>query len=544
MLNASLLTREEQDRLLAEYKARHAKAGFRSLEALLTGERGFGLTTATPLQRAICRLVDGVPLGDLADHPHVVESIGDTTAIDGIRPRKVVLVAGIRTFKSLLASCVAFYASQTVDVAHLGEGEIPRFSVVSIKKDLGDVIFNHLVGNVMARPGLRERMVGEPSGGSAMFLHPSGRLFEVKVVAGARAGASLVARWSGGGAFDEAPRMVGNESGVINLDDARDAIDGRLLPGAQTFEIGSPWAPYGPVYDTVMAHEGKPTEDVLVIRAQAHWLNPYWWTKARRDALERSNPVAYQTDVLAQFADAQETMLPSEAVRACMRSGPLRRPREAGHGYVAAMDPATRSNAWTLVIADRFEDKKRIVYAKQWQGTPVKPLSPKAVLGEVATICHSYGIDWAYTDQWSADAIVDLGHDQGLSLIIEPWNAANKFNAFQGLRANILDGRIELPPDNEVTKDLGAVKKVVTASGVTIHLPKTGDGRHADYAPAIARALFRWIDEETELPPMEGTPEHSKWVEDQIIAREIEELKRKQDDPWGFDEMGGDPWLG
>jgi hypothetical protein len=34
-------------------------------EALLTSPEAFGLTTATPLQRAICRVSDGVPIGDL-----------------------------------------------------------------------------------------------------------------------------------------------------------------------------------------------------------------------------------------------------------------------------------------------------------------------------------------------------------------------------------------------------------------------------------------------------------------------------------------------
>ena len=38
-------------------------------EGLLTSPLGFALTTASPLQRAIARVADGRPLGDLADDP-------------------------------------------------------------------------------------------------------------------------------------------------------------------------------------------------------------------------------------------------------------------------------------------------------------------------------------------------------------------------------------------------------------------------------------------------------------------------------------------
>jgi hypothetical protein len=41
---------------------------------------------------------------------------------------------------------------------------------------------------------------------------------------------------------------------VVNLDHQRSSVLGRLLPNAQALYIGSPWAPFGPVYDAVTEH--------------------------------------------------------------------------------------------------------------------------------------------------------------------------------------------------------------------------------------------------------------------------------------------------
>jgi hypothetical protein len=51
--------------------------------------------------------------------------------------------------------------------------------------------------------------------------------------------------------------MAGQEDGVVNLDDARSAVLGRILPGSQLLYIGSPWAPFGPVYSMVQEFWGK-----------------------------------------------------------------------------------------------------------------------------------------------------------------------------------------------------------------------------------------------------------------------------------------------
>ena len=517
---------------LARTEGKILPIAFDSLEELLTSRQGFGLTTATPLQRAICRVVDGQPLKKLADHPHVIKAIGDVSHLDGVRPKRILLIAGIRTFKSMLAAAAAVWASQNCDVSRLGPGEIPRFSIVSLKKDLAQVMFGHITGQIEAKGLLQSLIDADPTKDTVVLRHPSGKPVEISVVAGSRAGSSLVARWSAGVAFDEAPRMIGQEDGVVNLDDLRSAVAGRLLPGAQMFEIGSPWQPYGPIYEDVIKYHGKPSADLVVIRARADWLNPVAWTPEACEDLKRQDPPAYQTDVLAEFVDREESLFPQQVLDECTREqdGPLM--FNPAYEYAAAMDPATRSNAWTLIIGTREGNIKKVALAHDWQGSPVDPLRPRKVLKEIAEWLREYDLDWCYTDQWAAEALQDLADLEGITLVVEDWTAKNKSKAFLGLAAEAAEGNIEIPPHPTLRKDLTVVKKKATNNGVSIVLPRTPDGRHADYAPAAARCFARWIDDVSDPVPAIGTPQRQDYEAEQRMLRAAQAVADSQNREW------------
>jgi hypothetical protein len=477
-----------------------------TLEALLTHPEAFALGTASPLQRAICRIADGLPLGELATHPAVTHAIGDVAALPSSRPAELLILSGIRTGKSLLAAALAVRAALTCDLSRLRPGETARVSVLSLTVDLGRVVFDHIAGTVAARPALRALMVGEPTSDSVTLRHPSGREVEIKVVAGARAGASLVARWSAGAIFDEAPRMNGEDDGVVNFDDARRAVLGRLLPGAQLVAIGSPWAPRGPIYEMVQEHEGRPSARLVVVRAPAYLLNTIWWTRERCSALQAQDEQAFRTDVLALFADPETSLLSSAEIDRATRKGELVLGREAGHTYVAAMDPGTRGNAWTLVVATR---KRRadgrhytaVAFAKQWQGSKTDPLDPDRVLAEIAALAKGYGVEAVWTDQLAADFVRSIAFRHGLAVKVETVGAANKVAMFESLRMRLADDGLELPDDPTMRADLLSIRKRVTMNGLAIELPRTADGRHADYAPALALATSKTLTE----PPEEDT---------------------------------------
>lgn len=475
-------------------------------EQLLISRDGFGIVTATPAQRAACRILDGRPLADLADHPDVLALIGGADALTslpserGLQPQELVFLAAIRSAKTIIACAAALRATQTVDVSKLGPGEVPRVSLISLRLDQAAVAHGLLLETMRVSKVLRALLL-EESADSLLVRHPSGRAIEIATVAGSKAGGTLVARWSAGLIADEAPRMSGADDAVVNLDDARTAILGRLLPGAQALYIGSPWAPYGPVYELVDQHWAKPTDHMVVLRGTGPALNPSWWTPARCARLEAQDATAYRTDVLGEFADPESGLLNPVAVYRSTRDRPLDLPREEGAFYFAAVDPAegaATANAWSLVVVQRLLEERpateetpscqvsrfRVALVREWRG-----LSPARCWSEIAEACRVYGISSVRTDQYAASANADLARLVGLTLEVDRTTGPSKLEDFTNLATLLHNDRIELSPDPVLRRDLLSVKKRVTQAGATIVLPRTSDGRHCDSAPALCAAV-------------------------------------------------------
>lgn len=463
-----------------------------SLEWKLTDRHAFGLTTASDLQRAICRVADGRPLGDLRSSKVVRRAFVNVDDLPTVKPREMAILSGIRTAKSLISACAAFHMTQTCDVSQLGPGEIPRVSVVSLQKDLADVVFGHLVGRAQASPLIRPLIMGEPSTDAIHFRHPTGRPIQVKVVAGSRAGATLVARWSAGAIFDEFPRMIGGDDGVVNWNDSRDAVLLRLLSGAQIWDIGSPWAPYGPAYELVTEFLGKPSAAMVVVRAPAPDMNPVYWTPERVEKA-KADPDVYRTDVLAEFATAEEALFSAESVDRCTRKTQLIVPFVPGQTYYAAMDPATRGNGWTLAIGTRTGGKTQVVRADEWVGSRHEPLDPSEVLAEIAGILANYGLTSVDSDQWMGDALITLGRQVGLNVI--QWRLTDRERAerYLAIRTRMDSNELEFPPVPKMRTDLLHVRKRLTPGGMNVVLPQTSDGRHCDWAPTLMLVLSRLL---------------------------------------------------
>lgn len=449
-------------------------------------------------------------------------------------PKEIVVEAGIRGGKSLWGGACATTMAMRVDMRLLGPGEIPRVSILSLSVDIAKATWNHVCGRIQASPVLRELLLDEPTTESLLLRHPSGRPVEIKVAAGARAAGSLVARWSAGAIFDEAPRMVGAEEGVVNLDDARNAVVGRLLPGAQMLALGSPWAPFGPVYKLDQMHFGRPSRAIVFVKATGPMLNPVWWNPERCRETEEKDPDGYRVNVMCQYISPEAALFSLTLLERCSRTAPGDIAPQARYHYVAAMDPGTRGNAWTLAVVTHDGEKQRVVCARQWIGSQTAPLSPRAVLAEVAALLREYRCTAVATDQFAADFLRELLPD-GLSLVEVPWTSRNKTEAFESLRVKMAENKVELPQDPQVQKDLLGVRKVVTQNAIAISLPLTSDGRHCDYAPAVALAcsINCWPPDPEPLQGAAAEQAERRAERDRAIA-EVRARLRAQDRSYRF----------
>jgi phage FluMu gp28-like protein len=149
---------------------------------------------------------------------------------------------------------------------------------------------------------------------------------------------------------------------------------------------------------------------------------------------------------------------------------------------------------------------------------------PRDVLQEAAQICFHYNTNWAYTDQFAADALKDLASQYGLELIIEPWTKQNKTQLFMELQSQFQQGNVQIPPDQYLLKDLRLVKRRVTQSGISIHFPHTADKRHCDFAPAVARALGKWISDIIIEAPLPGSEDYDQYICNKMLEQELDEF--------------------
>lgn len=488
-----------------------------SNEGLLTGVEYFGLTTASPVQRAICRALDGLSLQDLGLDSDVIQAFGGKAAIDeyealvkagAVAIATYVLLAGVRTGKSLIAACAIVRSALTCDLSRVLPGEpMPRASVVSTALDTAKPTWDHIFGHISNSRILSARLVGKPTANSLVLRHESGAPVEVAVVAGSRGASTLVARWSAGVIFDEAPRMLGQDDAVVNLDEAIQFTAARMLPGAPVILSGSPHAPFGPVYKLVSDFHGKPSRKVLVIRARGPAMNPKTWTPEACAELKANNPDAYRVDVETEFLDPESGLLSYSEIES-ISTLDRHMPPLPGHYYCAAIDPATRGNAWTVVVLGRERDNSlQVVYAFQWIGSISEPLSPTKIFADIAAILQPYRITTLYTDEWAADALIEIAGSCNLWLISKKTTATEKLERFTTLKSLVSDKALSLPNNNDLKRDLASVRKVTTATGVAIHLPLNASGRHCDYAPALALAIQY-------APPNPDSEESIKSAED------------------------------
>lgn len=507
------------------------------LEDLLCSREAFGLTTASPLQRAICRASDGEPLGKLWDIKDVRDAFGGVRPPE-VAPEQFVILSAIRCAKSMIAAAKAIQITQNVDlnIPYISAGDELRIPVVSVDKDKADVVLSHMLGHIQAKPHLRALLIGEPSSESFWLRHPSGRAIEICTAPLAKSGSTLVARWLPAVIFDEAPLMASVTDAKRNLDEALAAITGRVLPGGQVLMIGSPWAPFGPIYDLVQEHFGKPTPECVIVRAPGPVMNPVYWTPKRCEQIRKKDPRAHRTNVLAEFADVEDGIFTSLEIENATRAGPVERPYVKGHNYRAAMDPAFRGNGWTLVVAECTGTAENgvtpnyaIALARQWIGSKIEPLKANLVLGEIAGILGEYGIDSVTSDQHNVDTIREIAENHGVSIVEVTITSENRLEMVENVSALLGDERLELPPDRQLAQDLKAARKRITQNGVTLHLPRSGDGRHADYVPCLGLAFVDppGLPDEPEAAALDDMERFLEKMRDRDSAGHWESMARR-----------------
>lgn len=308
----------------------------------------------------------------------------------------------------------------------------------------------------------------------------------------------------------------------------------KTMPNARIFLISSP-------VTKVDAHAKAYDEGDNGFQIVAHaptWVANQTITEESTHADEPDDSV-WSREYAAIPEDGEVgSLIPATAIDATTRTVLVRGALPGCHD-AAAIDPGTRRNAWTLAIAGKRRFEGRVVvcvlFVHEWRGKKSAPLKPDDVFLEMAAMLAPYHLHHVHTDHWSVDALAAVGRAERKVMVgaeevswpiyLMPWHQTSqeRYLAYDTLRVLIERGVVELPPVPSVRSDLLAVRKVVTRNGLTVDLRETPDGRHADFAPAVQRAVER-------AAALPDPPELAVKATDEPFREEDESRRRKG--PW------------
>jgi hypothetical protein len=468
---------------------------FPTTEEMICLKEYGGISTPTNVQIAIARVMDGIALGDLWKDKQVRKALGGKKP-PAVQPRTVVVLAGTRGGKSILASRRIVRSAFTCSLDGLVPGDKVKVPCLATGLDTADYVYSHALACCQS-PNLAASIVGRPL--AAKFsVARQGEVEDVEITTQALSskGSNLVGCWLGGAAFDEAPRMASEQDSVRSLKASRRSVADRILAGGQELLIGSPYGPTGDVYELWRERFGHPDEDVVVIQASGPMLNPKHWTPERLAWLKKNDPFVYVTSGLGEFADPPDSLVPSTAVELAMGKHDEVAPEvdpltgKIAREYVAALGAAERGAGWTLSIVGTSgeRDGQRMLeqaVSKQWFNIVGSPLESRKVLKETADICARYGLEYVFINQRFVNSYIEAANAAGLTLCGVDVNADERIEICDKLRDAIVERRLSLTSSRQQYSDLVHVQKKQTVNGVTVQYPSSGEGVSCDFIEPV-----------------------------------------------------------
>lgn len=336
----------------------------------------------------------------------------------------------------------------------------------------------------------------EPWGGGVLGIRLVGRRIGFRVFTASIAGVSgftsifVIA--------DEVAKWKDADTGVNPANEVIKSVRPTMatMRNARIVLSSSPFSVLDAHYDAFELGE----TDLQIIAAAKTWEANPTLTEAETRVLEPDESTWLREYGNVPQEEVESSLLDASDLVVCTRKKhPGDLPRVEGWRYVAAMDPATRTNAWTLVVAGQGpKGVRHVVLARQWVPRRGKPLRSENVLREIKDLIAPYGptvdkpLRTVHTDQAGTDnlrAILRvLKLEDRLVLVEEPWTQATKAQGYELVRKLAQSKRLGLPDDKMVRVDLLGIVKKITRNGVLYQLIER-DGRHSDYAPAIAMAV-------------------------------------------------------
>ena len=261
--------------------------------------------------------------------------------------------------------------------------------------------------------------------------------------------------------------------------------------GGKCVVISSPYGSSGALWELHRRHFGRDdARHVLVWQASAPTMNPTLPTNYL-ERMREDDPEAYRSEVLGEFRAGLAQLLDPEAIDSCVRSGHPELPPSGAIDYAAFADPSGgRRAAFTLAIGhtEGHDASRRAVLdlLRAWR----PPFNPAGVAGECADLLKHYRVHEVTGDRYGGEWPREQFRAHGVRYVVAE---AVKSDLYLFLLASVNGGRVELPDDRDLLRELRGLERRRGPSGRdrVDHSP----GSHDDRANAVAGLAHRLLSE-------------------------------------------------
>jgi hypothetical protein len=371
------------------------------------------------------------------------------------RPREAWIIGGRRGGKDSAISLIAAHAAATFNPKGiLRPGERAVVICTAPDRDTGKIIKNYIAAFFETVPSL-QRMITRTTDD---VLELSNQV-DISV---------MTSNWR---TVRGRPILCAILDEVAMLDTSEEAaapdieLYNAMLPGmstissAQLFGISSPHAKKGILYQKFASNFGVDSDDVLVIQAASHILNPTLDTRDR-DRMMIEDPARGRAEWFAIFRDDLVQFIDPQVVDRCVMKGRVELPPVPGIAYVAAVDPSGgSSDSMTLAIAHADDRGVGILdLVAEWRA----PFSPQEVVGEIVEVLRRYNVSSVVGDRYGGEWCREPFRNQRIDYVLAD---QTRSEAYLVLLPAINSGRIELLDNRRLISQLCALERRVARGG-------------------------------------------------------------------------------
>lgn len=419
----------------------------------------------------------------------------------------------------------------------LPPGQVGVFPIFSVKVGFAEDRLTNIEA-ILTALGIEHKAASDKKGAYVKLLH---RPIEWRAFAASfRTAVSFTAI---GFLADELARWhddrLGANPATHVLESVRPAMATQMAYGAKELLISSPWATLDAHYDH---HELGDTEHQIARHATTWEANPSLTEEGCRRLCTKEQEDGESSDFEREYCavpmtSGEQWFFDHGAIEASARFYPMPIAPEPGTIVTAGADYGFARNSSALVVAHRptADGVMTIAEALEVKVPAGGTLKPSETVERFAHAIKRHGCLSAMSDIHYAETIRE--HLNEHDLVYHPAPHDN-VAPFIRLRALIAEGKVVLPKNKQLLRDLKEVKSKPLAGGrIRIILPTRPDGSHCDLVSALV--LATWPKDGHEVKEETGLPDG--WTQEELDdADAIAQEMRDEDEAMGYGDDLGD----